>query len=92
MPGRIKDFIAMPRPNPHESPHTTVIAEDGHPFEVQIRTEEMQQVWPKRASLHTGNIKTAPLSARDEKRLAWLRQVVEWQREMARSPASSCPR
>jgi guanosine-3',5'-bis(diphosphate) 3'-pyrophosphohydrolase len=82
VPGRIKDFIAMPRPNLYQSLHTTVIGEGGHPFEVQIRTEEMHKLAEEGVYAHW-KYKDGPISARDEKRLAWLRQVVEWQREMA---------
>jgi GTP pyrophosphokinase len=82
VPGRIKDFIAMPRPNLYQSLHTTVIGEDGHPFEVQIRTEEMHKLAEEGIAAHW-KYKDGPISARDEQRLAWLRQVVEWQREMA---------
>ncbi len=82
VPGRIKDFIAMPRPNLYQSLHTTVIAENGHPFEVQIRTEEMHKMAEEGIAAHW-KYKDGPISARDEKRLAWLRQVVEWQRDMA---------
>jgi len=82
VPGRIKDFIAMPRPNLYQSLHTTVIAENGHPFEVQIRTEEMHKLAEEGIAAHW-KYKDGPISARDEQRLAWLRQVVEWQREMA---------
>ncbi len=82
VPGRIKDFIAMPRPNLYQSLHTTVIAEDGHPFEVQIRTEEMHKMAEEGIAAHW-KYKDGPISARDEQRLAWLRQVVEWQTEMA---------
>jgi GTP pyrophosphokinase len=81
VPGRIKDFIAMPRPNLYQSLHTTVIAEDGHPYEVQIRTEEMHKLAEEGIAAHW-KYKDGPISARDEQRLAWLRQVVEWQREM----------
>lgn len=81
VPGRIKDFIAMPRPNLYQSLHTTVIAENGHPFEVQIRTEEMHKMAEEGIAAHW-KYKDGPISARDEQRLAWLRQVVEWQREM----------
>ncbi len=82
VPGRIKDFIAMPRPNLYQSLHTTVIAENGHPFEVQIRTEEMHKMAEEGIYAHW-KYKDGPISARDEQRLSWLRQVVEWQREMA---------
>ena len=82
VPGRIKDFIAMPRPNLYQSLHTTVIAENGHPFEVQIRTEEMHKMAEEGIAAHW-KYKDGPISAKDEQRLSWLRQVVEWQREMA---------
>jgi GTP diphosphokinase / guanosine-3',5'-bis(diphosphate) 3'-diphosphatase len=83
VPGRIKDFIAMPRPNLYQSLHTTVMGEGGHQFEVQIRTEEMHRIAEEGIAAHwkykAGNM---PISARDEQRLAWVRQLVEWQREM----------
>uniref|UniRef100_A0A7V4XSH2 Bifunctional (P)ppGpp synthetase/guanosine-3',5'-bis(Diphosphate) 3'-pyrophosphohydrolase n=1 Tax=Acidobacterium capsulatum TaxID=33075 RepID=A0A7V4XSH2_9BACT len=83
VPGRIKDFIAMPRPNMYQSLHTTVMGEGGYQFEVQIRTEEMHRVAEEGIAAHwkykAGN---SPISARDEQRLAWVRQLVEWQREM----------
>jgi len=79
--GRIKDMIAMPRPNLYQSLHTTVIAENGHAFEVQIRTAEMHKMAEEGIAAHW-KYKDGPIAARDEKRLAWLRQVVEWQREV----------
>jgi len=81
VPGRIKDMIAMPRPNLYQSLHTTVIAENGQAFEVQIRTEEMHKMAEEGIAAHW-KYKDGPIAARDEKRLAWLRQVVEWQREV----------
>ena len=81
VPGRIKDHIAMPRPNFYQSLHTTVIDESGHAFEVQIRTEEMHKMAEEGIAAHW-KYKDGPVSARDEKRLAWLRQVVEWQRDV----------
>ena len=81
VPGRIKDFIAMPRPNLYQSLHTTVITEDGYPFEVQIRTEEMHKMAEEGIAAHW-KYKDGPITARDEQRLSWLRQVVEWQRDM----------
>ena len=81
VPGRIKDMIAMPRPNLYQSLHTTVIAENGHAFEVQIRTEDMHKMAEEGIAAHW-KYKDGPISAVDEKRLAWLRQVVEWQREV----------
>ncbi|HET9697713.1 MAG TPA: bifunctional (p)ppGpp synthetase/guanosine-3',5'-bis(diphosphate) 3'-pyrophosphohydrolase [Terriglobales bacterium] len=81
VPGRIKDFIAMPRPNLYQSLHTTVIEEGGNAFEVQIRTEEMHRMAEEGIAAHY-KYKDGPISARDEQRLAWLRQLVEWQRDI----------
>src|SRR5580700_8112076 len=81
VPGRIKDFIAMPRPNFYQSLHTSVITADGTPFEIQIRTEEMHKIAEEGIAAHW-KYKDGPVSAQDEQRLAWLRQVVEWQREV----------
>jgi len=83
VPGRIKDFIAMPRPNLYQSLHTTVMGEGGHQFEVQIRTEEMHRVAEEGIAAHwkykSGG---SPVNEKDEQRLAWVRQIVEWQRDM----------
>src|SRR6267143_1803087 len=82
VPGRIKDFIVMPRPNFYQSLHTSVISEEGTPFEVQIRTEEMHKIAEEGIAAHW-KYKDGPVSAQDEQRLAWLRQVVEWQRDVS---------
>src|ERR1700720_2194982 len=82
VPGRIKDFIAMPRPNFYQSLHTSVISDEGMPFEVQIRTEEMHKMAEEGIAAHW-KYKDGPVSAQDEQRLAWLRQVVEWQRDVS---------
>jgi GTP pyrophosphokinase len=82
VPGRIKDFIAMPRPNFYQSLHTSVITESGEPFEIQIRTEEMHKMAEEGIAAHW-KYKDGPVSAQDEQRLAWLRQVVEWQRDVS---------
>ncbi|MBV8631209.1 MAG: bifunctional (p)ppGpp synthetase/guanosine-3',5'-bis(diphosphate) 3'-pyrophosphohydrolase [Silvibacterium sp.] len=83
VPGRIKDFIAMPRPNLYQSLHTTVMGEGGHQFEVQIRTEDMHRIAEEGIAAHWKyKAGGSPISARDEQRLAWVRQLVEWQREM----------
>ncbi len=83
VPNRIKDFIAMPRPNLYQSLHTTVMGEAGHQFEVQIRTEEMHRIAEEGIAAHWKyKAGGSPVSARDEQRLAWVRQLVEWQREM----------
>src|SRR5215467_9290439 len=82
VPGRIKDFIAMPRPNLYQSLHTTVITEDGHVFEVQIRTEEMHKMAEEGIAAHWKYKDGSPVNAKDEQRLSWLRQVVEWQQDV----------
>jgi GTP pyrophosphokinase len=82
VPGRIKDFIAMPRPNLYQSLHTSVITETGDTFEIQIRTEEMHKMCEEGIAAHW-KYKDGPVSAEDEQRLAWLRQVVEWQRDVS---------
>jgi GTP diphosphokinase / guanosine-3',5'-bis(diphosphate) 3'-diphosphatase len=82
VPGRIKDFIAMPRPNFYQSLHTSVITSDGTPFEIQIRTDEMHKMAEEGIAAHW-KYKDGPVSAQDEQRLAWLRQVVEWQRDVS---------
>ena len=84
VPGRIKDFIAIPRNNFYKSLHTTVISEKGHAFEVQIRTQDMHKMAEEGIAAHW-KYKDGPVSARDEQRLAWLRQVVEWQRDVKNS-------
>ncbi len=82
VPGRIKDFIAMPRPNLYQSLHTTVITEHGHQFEVQIRTEEMHKMAEEGIAAHWKYKDGSPVSAEDEQRLNWLRQVMEWQQDV----------
>jgi guanosine-3',5'-bis(diphosphate) 3'-pyrophosphohydrolase len=83
VPGRFKDFIAMPRPNLYQSLHTTLIAEGGHQFEVQIRTEEMHKVAEEGIAAHWKYKAGDNVTAKDEQRLAWVRQMMEWQREMS---------
>jgi GTP pyrophosphokinase len=82
VPGRIKDFIAMPRPNLYQSLHTSVITDEGTSFEIQIRTEEMHRMAEEGIAAHW-KYKDGPVSVKDEERLAWLRQVVEWQRDVS---------
>jgi GTP pyrophosphokinase len=82
VPGRIKDFIAMPRPNLYQSLHTTVMVESGMQFEVQIRTEDMHRMAEEGIAAHWKYKDGSPVTAKDEQRLAWLRQVVEWQRDV----------
>jgi GTP diphosphokinase / guanosine-3',5'-bis(diphosphate) 3'-diphosphatase len=83
VPGRFKDFIAMPRPNLYQSLHTTLIAEGGHQFEVQIRTEDMHRVAEEGIAAHWKYKASDNITAKDEQRLAWVRQLMEWQREMS---------
>ncbi|MGA9673018.1 MAG: bifunctional (p)ppGpp synthetase/guanosine-3',5'-bis(diphosphate) 3'-pyrophosphohydrolase [Terracidiphilus sp.] len=83
VPGRIKDFIAIPRANRYQSLHTTVIGEGGHQFEVQIRTEEMHRIAEEGIAAHWKyKAGDAQVTSRDEERLNWIRQLVEWQKEM----------
>jgi len=82
VPGRIKDFIAMPRPNGYQSLHTSVIA-GGQPFEVQIRTAEMHRIAEEGIAAHW-KYKDGKLIAddREDQGISWLRHLVEWQQEM----------
>ena len=83
VPGRIKDFIANPRANLYQSLHTTVMGDGGHQFEVQIRTEEMHRIAEEGIAAHWKyKAGETVISAKDEQRLAWVRQLVDWQREM----------
>jgi guanosine-3',5'-bis(diphosphate) 3'-pyrophosphohydrolase len=82
IPGRIKDFIAIPRPNLYQSLHTSVIGPGGHPFEVQIRTEEMHRLAEEGIAAHWKYKEGLRGLGPDEHQIAWLRQLVEWQREM----------
>jgi GTP pyrophosphokinase len=83
VPGRIKDFIAMPRPNLYQSLHTTVIGKNGQPLEVQIRTMEMHRTAEEGFAAHWKYKETAPVTSADEQSTAWLRQLVEWQQELS---------
>jgi GTP pyrophosphokinase len=82
IPGRIKDFIAIPRPNLYQSLHTSVMGPGGVSFEVQIRTEEMHKVAEEGIAAHWKYKEGKRGPAEDDQRIAWLRQLVEWQREM----------
>jgi GTP diphosphokinase / guanosine-3',5'-bis(diphosphate) 3'-diphosphatase len=85
IPGRIKDFIAMPRPNLYQSLHTSVIGPGGVTFEVQIRTEEMHRLAEEGIAAHWKYKEGSKGPGDDDQRIAWLRQLVEWQREMSDS-------
>jgi GTP pyrophosphokinase len=82
IPGRIKDFIAIPRPNLYQSLHTSVMGPNGISFEVQIRTEQMHRMAEEGIAAHWKYKEGKRGPADDDQRIAWLRQLVEWQREM----------
>jgi GTP diphosphokinase / guanosine-3',5'-bis(diphosphate) 3'-diphosphatase len=82
IPGRIKDFIAIPRPNLYQSLHTSVIGPGGRSFEVQIRTEEMHRLAEEGIAAHWKYKEGHKGPGADDQRIKWLRQLVEWQQEM----------
>ena len=82
IPGRIKDFIAIPRPNLYQSLHTSVIGPGGRSFEVQIRTEEMHRLAEEGIAAHWKYKEGKKGPGAEDQRITWLRQLVEWQQEM----------
>ena len=82
VPGRIKDFIAMPRPNGYQSLHTSVISEHGMPFEVQIRTMEMHRMAEEGIAAHWKYKEGRVGDQRDERYFQWMRQLLEYQQEV----------
>ena len=82
VPGRFKDYIAMPRPNLYQALHTSVIHSSGHPFEVQFRTQEMHRLAEQGIAAHWRYKEGDAVTPEDQQRIAWLRQLIEWAREM----------
>ena len=82
VPGRFKDYVAMPKPNGYQSLHTTVIGPVGERLEVQIRTQEMHRVAELGIAAHWKYKESSETNSADERQFAWLRQLLEWQQQL----------